>query len=317
MMIPNNPGAVPDPIDSRDYNYNKLQRVLGKPTVNWDKGFEIDALKVEDQNGSSSCVGQAWSKYAEALNIVEESGFTDLSAKFIYSQIFMPKGGAYIREGAKIVVNQGISPEKDLSSYPSTEANMRKKEDITKKISNKAIPYKAKSYASIWHKNKINKFAEAILQNHGVVTGVYGEQSGWETAYVSPPTTTNVWGHAIYCVGFFKKNNKKYIKFINSWGTSWGDSGYGYIGEDYFNDNIFSAWTLVDLPNTKTVEINTMTWEQINTLSLLCFKRPADEGMRGYEGKDFDFVAYYFLNSKENQLYTKVFEAIKIIEKDL
>jgi hypothetical protein len=61
----------------------------------------------------------------------------------------------------------------------------------------------------------------------------------------------------------------------------------------------------------------TMTWEQINTLSLLCFKRPADEGMRGYEGKDFDFVSYHFLNSKENQLYTKVFEAIKIIEKDL
>jgi len=105
-----------------------------------------------------------------------------------------------------------------------------------------------------------------------VVTGVYGEQDGWQTAWVKPPKNLD-WGHAIYCVGFFKKNNKKYIKFINSWGTGWGDSGYGYIGEDYFNDNIFSAWTLVDLPNTKTVDTNTMTWEQINTLSLLCFKR--------------------------------------------
>jgi len=113
-IIPNNPGARPDPIDNRDYNYNKLQKVLGKPTIDWDKGFDIAALKVEDQDGSSSCVGQAWSKYAEALNIVEENKFTDLSAKFIYSQIFIPQGGAYIREGAKIVVNQGISPEKDF-----------------------------------------------------------------------------------------------------------------------------------------------------------------------------------------------------------
>jgi len=249
QFILQNPGARPDPIDYRDFDYERLQKVLGKPTINWEEGFDIAALKVEDQDGSSSCVGQAWSKYAEALNVVEESEFTDLSAKFIYSQIFIPQGGAYIREGAKIVVNQGISPEQDLSSYPATEANMRKKEDITENIFKKAIPYKAKSYASIWHKNKIDKFAEAILQNHGVVTGVYGEHPGWQTAWVKPPKNAD-WGHAIYCVGFVMVEGKKYIKFLNSWGTNWGESGYGYLGEDYFTtSNVFSAWTLVDLPN--------------------------------------------------------------------
>ncbi|MEK6878054.1 MAG: hypothetical protein AABY22_00520, partial [Nanoarchaeota archaeon] len=41
-----------------------------------------------------------------------------------------------------------------------------------------------------------------------------------------------------------------YIKFLNSWGTDWGEVGYGYIGEDYFTTgNIFSAWTLTDMPN--------------------------------------------------------------------
>jgi len=59
---------------------------------------------------------------------------------------------------------------------------------------------------------------------------------------------------------------------------------------------------------------NTMTWTQINTLSLLTFKRPADEGMRGYVGRDYDFVASEFLHSKENQLYTPLFEAAKVIE---
>ena len=26
---------------------------------------------------------------------------------------------------------------------------------------------------------------------------------------------------------------KKYIKFVNSWSTAWGDKGFGYMGEDY------------------------------------------------------------------------------------
>jgi hypothetical protein len=58
----------------------------------------------------------------------------------------------------------------------------------------------------------------------------------------------------------------------------------------------------------------TMTWGQINKLSLLTFKRPADESMRGYEGKDFDFVADEFLKSKENDIYTPLFRAVKDIE---
>jgi hypothetical protein len=41
-------------------------------------------------------------------------------------------------------------------------------------------------------------------------------------------------GHCIILVGF--DNNKKYYKFINSWGPTWGDKGFGYLPYEYIKN---------------------------------------------------------------------------------
>lgn len=250
-------GAIPDKLDFRDYSYEYMSEVFGAPIVNWEEGYEVPesvGIKIEDQNGSSSCVGQSFAKYGEILERVENKNFTDLSAKYIYSQIFLPGGGSYLRDGAKTVVEQGIATEERLPSYPSTEDFMTRSSDITDEIKKGASVYKSKSYASIWHKNNIDIFAQAILGNYGVVTGMYGTNQLWGEAFVRPPTggeePSKVWGHAVYCCGFRIIQGKKYIRFINSWSENWADQGYGYLGEDYFTSgNIFSAWTLIDSLN--------------------------------------------------------------------
>src|SRR5262249_56575528 len=38
-------------------------------------------------------------------------------------------------------------------------------------------------------------------------------------------------GHAVCIVGY--DDQKRQFKFINSWGTGWGDHGYGYLPYDY------------------------------------------------------------------------------------
>ena len=41
-----------------------------------------------------------------------------------------------------------------------------------------------------------------------------------------------VGGHAFYLIGYNDKMQT--FKFVNSWGTDWGDSGYGYLPYSYF-----------------------------------------------------------------------------------
>ncbi len=245
-------GALRDSIDPKDYKYEEIMGA-GEP-FDWDMGYEIPySLKVEHQGKSLSCVGQSWAYYAEELEQIESIKLTDLSAKDIYQRIFMPQGGAEIRRGASVIKNFGLNTEKDVPSYelemPPSELFMR----TFKSGDEEALNYIAKSYASVLP-GSIDHIAQVIRDNSGCVSGFNGDNEGWATAFVKPPISAK-WGHAVYLVGAELINGKKYIKFINSWGTGWGENGYGYFDESYLS-NMFSLWTLIDQinPNNKKME---------------------------------------------------------------
>lgn len=258
-----NPGAYPDRLDERDYQYSDI--VFGTPIIDWEKGYDVEkelgiTLKVEHQNGSSSCVGQAWAKYTEVIDFVETGKISDHSAKSIYEQIFLPSGGAYIRDGAKTIVNGGIALEEWISSYedssPPSEEYMRI-QSILPEIREKMKSYKAKEYRSIGSAN-IDLLAHAIMNNNGAVSGATGDNKGWSGKnindfVVNAPTDNNPWGHAFYWVAFGIDEKGKWFEFINSWGNGWGNNGRGrmYYNEYNMANNTFGAWTLVDLPNTE------------------------------------------------------------------
>lgn len=56
-------------------------------------------------------------------------------------------------------------------------------------------------------------------------------------------------GHAICAVGY--DDSKQLVKFKNSWGTSWGQKGYGYLPYNYIRDFLWDAWASKDLTVTK------------------------------------------------------------------
>jgi C1A family cysteine protease len=56
-------------------------------------------------------------------------------------------------------------------------------------------------------------------------------------------------GHAVCLVGW--NPDTKMFKFKNSWGTSWGKEGYGYLPYNYIKDFCWDAWEIKDLSVTK------------------------------------------------------------------
>jgi len=257
-------GAFQDRPDFRDRQFSE---VMGAAQPDWVKGYEIEGIsKVENQNGSGSCVGQAFSKYAEVLHWYDEGIKVDLSAKFIYGQIYLPQGGAYLRDAAKILVDKGDAEESLITSYEAqnapSEAFMRDLVLDHQALEN-AIKYRGKEYRNV--KIDIDEMALAIESGNGMVFAATGTNLGWATADVRKPLPNeNKWGHAIYAVGYGMRNGKKAIKFINSWGTGWGEDGYGWMNEDYFFQYeqapeiydplyIFQGWTIIDIKNNDMI----------------------------------------------------------------
>jgi len=67
-------------------------------------------------------------------------------------------------------------------------------------------------------------------------------------AYPKDPKTC-YGGHAVCLVGWNPQT--RMFKFKNSWGTGWGQSGYGYLPYDYIKDFCWDAWMMKDLSITK------------------------------------------------------------------
>ncbi|MDE2439017.1 MAG: hypothetical protein KGN01_06555 [Patescibacteria group bacterium] len=186
--------------------------------------YESKILKIRDQGQSKSCVAQT---EAETLDIISDEN--DHSEHFIYSQIFIEDtGGAYVADGLKIGSQEEVPSNSVFPSEPETEEHMRDKTGIDiVKLTN------INPFVSI--PLDMESIAIAIREHKAVHLAVQGDNQGWQSAYVIPPKIVE-WGHDITLVEpvMTVLNGNKYFRFLNHWGSGWGEGGYGYIGEDYF-----------------------------------------------------------------------------------
>ena len=285
--------------------------------INWSVPYTIEqgfTLTQRDQDGSSSCTGQATVYYVEALNKIENNKDERYSARFNYSQSYAPGGGAYIWKAMSIPLNQGVASLESVPEGNSTEAEM-----IDQSLNNQAkIEAKADKYAQIPLQRNVDWLAQVLEDYHGFETGFNGRNDMF-----SPDGTANLlngpaeWGHAVFVVGREIRNGKRCFKFKNSWSSYWGSNGYGYFPEEFITQGpIFDAYVYAlveDIdPNSMT---QALTDVQLNNLWLAVFKRPIDAGgLAFYRGKSYDTVMQDVLGSKENKYYGDVFKATKAME---
>lgn len=256
-------GCKRDPVNIKDRLYDGI--AFGAAPFDWVKGYDIEEiikhkLFFQDQDGSSSCVGQAWAYYVAVLNTLEINDYISSSAKGFYSQIFLPSGGAYIRDGGKLTVNWGAVPADVVPSYdnkkPPTEVFMRNLDWKTVAMDNVAKSLKAKEYRMIANVT-MEIVAQGIRDNYGVVGGLEGANNGsWST--LEPKPGKKEWGHALYFGKAGIDDKGKYIATPNSWGDRFKGKWQKLREEWFTNEYMFNPWLLVDQPNFSTKVIDFM-----------------------------------------------------------
>lgn len=279
-------GAIEHPGDDRNLVFEDTIPMGGEVSIDWKKGYDVrnilgTDIKVKNQKQTLSCVGQSWAYYfwvLQVLDAMKHYGLSydelkeqhpkeveEISAKAVYSQIFLPNGGAYIMKGAQLGVKWGAVLEKRVpSNRPDGSTDEKFVRELTWKtpeVDKKASSLRGKEYRVIRARDNMDLFAKAILDNHGVVGGVRGQNGrGWRTERPKPPIAgKKTWGHAIAYLAFGEDEHGKYIATPNSWGDFFGDKwepgappGYGWqkLYEDYFvREWQFDPWVVVDQPN--------------------------------------------------------------------
>lgn len=262
-------GALRDEKDDRDYFYDRPLGGMPLTEDDWENGFDIESelnfkLPTKNQFSSLSCVGQAISQYVAIINLQETGEYDEASAKAIYSQIFLPQGGAYFRDGMRLVKEWGSLFERQVRSYKqdltTDELFMRDRSWKNEDMDKAAKFLSAKDYKSIISYN-INIFAQAIKDNLGIIAGVTGNNNGtWYSQAPKAPTlntpSSELWDHALYFGKFGKDSRGKWIGTPNSWGLPFWQKIYE---DEFFKDNgrwIFCPWTLQDKPNDNLMNTN-------------------------------------------------------------
>ena len=242
---------TPDP---RDFPFSPLEVAQASAPFSWATGYDVEVdlgmkLTVKDQGQSGSCGGQAFATYGQALRIAYAKDAAERSAKFLYSQVYVPVpgGGSSDRELARIAQGQGFGLEKDVSSYMGgnppvtpTEAFMERAQDITGLARIDAAKDKI-SFAYAFPTINLDSVAQACAASKGIVLGLRGSNNRtWTDVSPRPPSyapvvaSNGIWNHYVYGGKPKIYNGKKGIWILNSWGKDVGQGGWQFIDEDYF-----------------------------------------------------------------------------------
>lgn len=152
------------------------------------------------------------------------------SPTYIYNQLNEGsyKTGTYISDAMDIITEQGVCSLSKMP-YHSYDYTTQPNAAQTEIASN----FKAVGWATI---RGVDAVKQQLNDNNGVVISVE-VYDNFDNISENNPTYDEAKGsyqgsHSVCLIGYDDVNQR--FKFINSWGTSWGISGYGYISYDMF-----------------------------------------------------------------------------------
>ncbi|KPL23431.1 MAG: hypothetical protein AMJ75_06080 [Phycisphaerae bacterium SM1_79] len=238
---------VPDPFDPRDFQYGAGIVGLRAPAIPKRVDYSNETEPVGDQRYTGSCVGWAsayglrnWLRYQETgqkqpkfsvrfawMGAKEHDPF-ELNVAFDLS-------GTRIRDAFKIMRKFGACPDK-LWPFSKLLPNP----DYEDRIRREAMRHRIGIYYSL----VTNQERRIHLAKEGPFVVGVPVYSNWATidasGVVPGPGGAFRGGHALLVVGYDDKT--QLFKFQNSWGSNWGDKGYGYLTYEYMKNHSWSSW---------------------------------------------------------------------------
>jgi len=236
-------GCIRDKFDDRDY----LMRAY-LPLVRLAKKVDYTPRlsPVRDQGNEGTCVGFATATgMKEYQEIIDYKKLIRLSPRFIYNECKkidgMPEAeGTTIRAAMKALTTKGVCQEK-FWPYRPRQTDKAKRGALTN-----AKKFRVVSYARILNLNELHL---SLYSKGPCVIGVevFEGFMKTKTGVVPLPRKSEeaLGGHAICVVGY--DDQKKLIKFKNSWSIKWGQKGYGYLPYAYVERYIIDAWSSIDI----------------------------------------------------------------------
>ena len=186
-----------------------------------------------NQGQQSSCVGWALS-YLKTYQEKSERKWSlnaqnhNFSPAYIYNQIRLSKnscdGGSNFVDGMNLLRREGAAT---LADFPYDESSCDTQPSNF--VKQTAREFSIADWRRVNPQDKIEVKTQ-VASGFPVAIGMTVDQSFMQfhgpTIY-SGPTSPSVGGHAMVVVGY--SDQKGAFKVINSWRTSWGDGGFGWI----------------------------------------------------------------------------------------
>lgn len=208
--------------------------------------------RVEDQGQLGSCVYNSSTSALEFI-LKKDGNSLELSRLYGYARGRQFEGtgldqdsGAHIRNAMKVLSNWGCCAEA-LWPYDLTKWNV----DPPPAMDVDAAHRKLAFYYRCGTQSKTSLLAirASIAQGYPVVGGFECPEAMFDPATANTGVVpydadaTYAGGHAVLFVGY--DNERGLLQFQNSWGTRWGDHGYGYLPYEFVAKGLASDfWTM-------------------------------------------------------------------------
>ncbi len=283
-------GWLPPMPDMRDYTaeHEKIAPMIAQMGIGALKGDAAPKLtanvdsrascsEIRNQGALGSCTAHAACAMLEYCENRAFSKHIDVSRLYVYKtsrDLLQVTGdtGAWLRTAMAALVLLGAPPEK---YWPYTDAKPAFDVEPTAFVYSVADDYTALQYfchdplgAALTGEAVLQSVKTSLAARLPAMFGFYGFPSAASgdkpgaIPYPGPGEKAQ-WGHAILAVGYDDNKvikNTKYgtqttgaLLFENSWGTAWGEKGFGWLPYDYVRNKLATDfWTLLSAKYVET-----------------------------------------------------------------